>query len=137
MIAGIQKNNSIIHEDRKRQILDFGGMKCAVDSAKNYTPTDIDCAVEIRGAGWFLLEVKYGGKGIEDYNGQRRLLEVFMDDMIALGKPTMCVIADHFIDDCKGNVQVRDDCLVRELMWSGNGKRWYKYAHSKTVGGRI
>ena len=127
-------NKSIGHEDRKRQILDFSGMNCAIKEGRVFTPTDADCVVELRNCGWFWLEVKYAGKGVQTWNGQKRLLEAFMDDMILLGKPTMCVIADHFVDDTTRDVIVRRDCRVRELMWSEAGKRWFNYAHTKTVG---
>ena len=108
------KRGEIHNRKRAKQINDFSGLAYG----NKITPTDIDGLIEYQDKGYVLIEVKL--RGVLLPYGQRLALERMTDDLTRAGKPTVCIIASHDIDDPEQDINVANT-RVREYRWH---KKW-------------
>jgi len=105
------ENRGVIYNyDRARQQNDFSGLCFG-----KITPTDIDGLMEYQNKAWFLIEVKFGETQMK--YGQRLAFERLIDDMEAVGKKAICLVAKH-------NTPIEEDidtanCAVTEYRVGG------------------
>lgn len=93
---------------RYRQVNNFSGLavgKC--------TPTDIDLYLEWQQKGSIFGEIKHRNAPVP--YGQRWGLQELADEAYKAGKMAWAVVVQHSVDDCEEEVDVANDCIVREL----------------------
>jgi len=83
---------SINNPDRARQLNDFSGLRFG-----KITPTDIDGLIEYHNKAYVLIETKYKAKKLP--SGQELALKRLTEDLNRKGKPTLCIIAQHEVED--------------------------------------
>jgi len=105
---------TIKNRDRAKQINDFSGLKYGT-----ITPTDLDGLIEYHNQAYIILEIKYNNSKMPE--GQRIALERLTKDLFKTGKPTICIVAEHTIDDPNLDVDVAN-AKVRK--YKCNDKKW-------------
>lgn len=118
----LYKRGEIHHRERAKQIRDFSGLLYG-----KITPTDIDGLIEYHNKGYILIEAKLRETEVDF--GQRLALERMTDDLTRSGKQTICIIAEHDIDDPTKDINVANT-LVREYRLRG---KWNKPNNSHTT----
>ena len=108
----------INHRDRARQINSFENLRYGT-----ITPTDIDGLIEYHNQAYVLLETKY--KEAKTLYGQKLALERLTRDLNQTGKPTICIIAEHEVEDPKRDVDVAN-AIVRK--YKCNNRPWCEKA---------
>jgi len=116
------KRGEIHHRERAKQIKDFSGLLYG-----KITPTDIDGLIEYHNKGYILIEAKLRETEVDF--GQRLALERMTDDLTRSGKQTICIIAEHDIDDPAKDINIAAT-LVREYRLRGT---WNKPNNSHTT----
>lgn len=101
------KRGEIYNVERKQQINDFSNMLYGT-----ITPTDIDGLIEYKNLAYIFFEVKY--KDTELPLGQKIALERLIIDLNKANKPSICIIAMHFVSDVKVKIDV-STCIVRKI----------------------
>lgn len=104
---GVIKNRA-----RARQLRDYSGLLFG-----NITPTDIDGLIEYHDKGYVIIEIKTKNKELEF--GQRLALERLTDDLNRAFKPTICIIANHDIQDTNEDIDVAQT-IVSEFRFLSN-----------------
>ncbi len=100
--------------ERARQIRDFRELLYGT-----ITPTDIDGLIEYHGKAYVFIETKLKGTPIKD--GQRLALERMADDLTRAKRPTLCIIAEHDVQDPLKDINVAET-QVKEYRWRGEWK---------------
>lgn len=100
----------IHHRERAKQLRDFSGIRY-----KNITPTDLDFAIEYHDGKRILGELKYGD--VELPQGQRWLMERFVNDFIKAGKPSIAFVGKHYVSDSSQDIDVAN-CIVDEVYYN-------------------
>ena len=104
----LNERGEIYHRARAKQLRDYSGLRFG-----NITPTDIDGLIEYHGKAFIIIELKYNDAPI--FFGQMLALERLTDD---LGKPAICIIANHNIANPEQDVDVAT-CLVSQYRFKG------------------
>jgi len=112
----------IYNRDRAKQLIDFSGLIYG-----NITPTDIDGLIEYHNKGYVLMDTKYQDAICP--HGQRLALERTTDDLTKSGKPTLCIISEHEVDDPNEDIDMANT-IVREFRWKG---KWQKPKATRTT----
>ena len=108
------RRGKINHRERAKQINDFTGLQYGT-----ITPTDIDGLIEYQDKAYVFIELKHAD--VELPYGQRLALERLTDDLEKTGKPSICIVASHQVDDPKKDVKVAET-LVKQYYWNGKWK---------------
>jgi len=99
-----------IHDrERAKQQIDYRGLLYG-----KITPTDIDGLIEYHNKGYILIEAKLRETIVP--NGQKLAFERLTDDLTRGGKPTLCVIIRHEIDDPTQDIDAVNT-TIREYRW--------------------
>lgn len=85
------ERGKIEHRSRKKQIVDFSGLKYG-----NITPTDIDGFIEYKNRAFIHIELKM--KGVDLPHGQELAL-VRQCDALTKTAPTLLVVSEHEVYD--------------------------------------
>lgn len=109
-------NKGFKHIDRARQLLSFETMRFGKLSL-----TDIDGVFEYKDKAYVLIEIKYRDTPVP--RGQEICLERMAKDLGSI-KPTLVVVAEHYIRDTNRIVDV-GECQVRDIYYSKEDK-WRK-----------
>ena len=117
----MQNRGVIKFRERKKQILDFGGIRFG-----NITPTDIDVLIEYHNKCYVIVEVKYGD--VEILFGQKLALERMCDDFEKAGKPSVFIISRHEIDNPEEDVT-----LAKVIASKYYFRKTWKDAHNETT----
>jgi len=118
----LYKRGEIHHRERAKQIRDFSGLLYG-----KITPTDIDGLIEYHNKGYVLIETKLRDTELDF--GQKLALERMTDDLTRSGKQTICIIAEHDIDDPTKDINVAST-IVREYRLRN---KWNKPNNSHTT----
>lgn len=105
---------TIIYRDRKRQIIDFSGIRYG-----NITPSDLDGFFERRNRLFVFFEMKF--KGVEMPYGQRLALTRLVDVVQSAGKEAIVIVCEHEIPVDK-DIDAAT-CIVKKYYYKGT---WYK-----------
>lgn len=108
------ERGKIAHRNRAAQIRDFSGLRWG-----NITPTDIDLIVDFQDKLWVIGELKHTDAPLP--YGQQLALERLARDLHTVGKPVLCVVAEHSTEI--GNDVIAADSIVRTYYWK-KGKVW-------------
>lgn len=123
-MGGVSLRGVIQHAERARQLNDFSGLIHG-----SITPTDIDGLVEYQDKAYVLHEVKYLDKRLP--YGQRRAIEIMMDDFTKAGKKALAMVIEHSVTDTSQSVPV-GLCPVRVVYFGDNG-RWQRPQQRRTA----
>jgi len=104
----MQKNYTIKHADRQRQINDFINLDIGA--------TDVDGIIEYKNKAYIFFEIKY--KDAKLSLGQRIALERLVNDTAKLGKKSILLVAEHQTHDTADNVDVAS-CKIRCFFYAG------------------
>ena len=104
----------IQNRERKKQILDYSGLKYG-----QCTPSDVDGLLEYHDSCIILYEYKLDSAPMP--HGQRQALERLCNAIEHGGKPCLLLVCQHDVQDCGANVDAAA-AVVRELYTGG---RWY------------
>ena len=96
----------INNRERAKQINDFSNLKYG-----SITPTDIDGLIEYHKNAYVIIEIKYNNAEMPP--GQMWALERLTDDLEKSGKPTICILANHNIDDPEKDVDVSNTIVIK------------------------
>jgi hypothetical protein len=110
----MDNSGEIINENRAKQLICFSGLRY-----NNITPTDIDGLIEYQNKYYIWLELKYSYAEIK--YGQKLAFERICDDLEKSGKPTIFIIADHFVHNPEIQIDAAST-IVREYRYK---RRWY------------
>lgn len=111
-----QNNNRgvIQNRDRKKQIIDFSGLKYG-----KITPTDIDGLIEYKDKAMMFFEYKYNNAELP--HGQKLALERCVNDIRKAGKIAVAFICEHNVSDCNTDIDA-SSAIVRDCYYNG---KWY------------
>lgn len=102
----------IRHRDRKRQIVDFSGLKYGT-----ITPTDLDLLIDYHDEAFVYGELKHRDAKL-DY-GQKTALTRTVDRIRKSGARAVLFVASHCIDDPREDIPA-DLCTVRARYENGD-----------------
>lgn len=108
------KRGEIHSRERAKQLRDFSGLLYG-----KITATDIDGLIEYHDKGYIFIETKLLGTSVGF--GQQLALQRLADDLTEGRKPTICIIADHEVNDPSQDIDVANT-RVREYRWQ---KQWH------------
>ena len=125
------QRGKIIHRERRKQIIDFSGMRLS----HKITPTDMDCIVDIeptsatamieyRNLGYVFIETKYGSAKMP--HGQKlALVRLVMD--LNKTKPALLLVTSHQVDNTNADIRLSDTAVIGKF----DGTQWV-YNNLKT-----
>ena len=94
--------------NRGKQLIRYDGLRYG-----SITPTDMDGIIECHNSFWILYEIKMDNKQVPQ--GQRLLLERFIEMARDARRHGIAMIAEHHIYDTRQDIFMRS-CRVRELI---------------------
>ena len=100
--------------NRVLQLRDFSGIRY-----NNITPTDLDFAIEYHDKKIIIGELKYDDAKLPE--GQRLLLERFVNDFTMAGKSSIAFVGKHYVSDCTQDIIVAE-VIVDEVYYKGEWK---------------
>lgn len=121
-----ENRGKIQYPERKRQIMDFDGLKFG-----KITPSDIDAFIEYKDKGFIFIEIKLHRKDgqFKVPPGQKLGYKRLVDALTAAGKPAILIYAEHFEYDPSMNIDA-SVCTVDSVY----GNHEYRYSvKGKTV----
>lgn len=118
----MQVRGKIHNRERAQQQRDYSSIRFG-----NITPTDIDGLIEYKDKAYVIIELKWSDTPLS--YGQRLALERLTDDLARTGKPILCIISSHYVDDSDFDINV-SETIVREYRLK---KAWHIPSHNFTT----
>ncbi len=122
--------SAINNPSRARQLIDFEGLQY-----ENKLFTDIDAFQEYERLVYTFVEFKYGDAPLTQ--GQLRCQLSTCDDLTDFGKPSILILARHYVHDPKVPVDAAS-CIVEKYWlnheWHEDGKRTVREVHRWFLG---
>lgn len=106
-----ENRGKIQYRNRKRQIIDFSGLRYG-----NITPTDIDGYLEYHDKAMIFIELKHNDAQVP--YGQRLALERSVDNNAAAGKKSVLFVCQHYVDDPDQDI-IAANAIVKEVYYKG------------------